>query len=336
MNFIKRTISFIELGNRLKKLSPDAYDQIIEKATYKNPWFTAENINLSLKGLINYLEEEKINAWLDHYKLKDSPKRKIGVVMAGNIPLVGIHDFICILLSGHKIIAKLSSQDDVLIPFIAKELIKIEPKFKPQIEFVDQLKGIDAVIATGSDNTSRYFKYYFGKYPNIIRKNRTSIGILDGNESKEDLKNLGDDIFSYFGLGCRNVSKLFLPGSISIEDIIPHFQDYKSIQDHNKYHNNYFYNKSILLVNQTEHFDSEFALFQENENLASPISMIYFEYYKDIEQLKNKLSHLNNKIQCKVSNIEAITDKVAFGKAQMPEIWDYADNIDTMDFLLNL
>jgi hypothetical protein len=243
---------------------------------------------------------------------------------------------ICVLISGHKLIAKLSSQDDVLIPFIADELIKIEPEFKDAIEFVDQLKGMDAVIATGSDNTSRYFDYYFSKYPNIIRKNRTSIAILMGDENANELKDLGKDLFSYFGLGCRNVSKLFLPDGYDIKKLIPHLENFKYIIDHNKYGNNYFYRKSIFLVNQIEHLDNGFALFHHNDQLVSPISVIYYNYYKDLNSLKNQLIPMKDKIQCIVGNEGFIGNSVQFGKAQMPEIWDYADNIDTLDFLTKL
>ena len=336
MNFIKRKEAFIELGNRLINLDEETFSQLINEAGTKNPWFTLDNIKLSFNGLINYLDEYKFSTWLEKYTFNDTSEKKVGVVMAGNIPMVGIHDFICILMSGHKLVAKLSSQDDVLIPFIADQLIKINTDFQDQIEFVDQLKNIDVAITTGSDNTARYFDYYFGKYPNIIRKNRTSVAILDGNENYENLRNLSHDIYSYFGLGCRNVSKLFLPENMLMKEIIPHFNDYEHLTDHTKYNNNYFYNKSILLVNQEEHLDSGFSLFQVNERLVSPISMVYYEYYKDIEALKIKLGALDHKIQCLVTNSDVFENKVSFGNAQKPEITDYADNIDTMKFLLSL
>ena len=256
--------------------------------------------------------------------------------MAGNIPMVGIHDMICVLLSGHKLFAKLSNQDDVLIPFLVNELIKIEPEFKDAIEFVDLLKGIDSVITTGSDNTSRYFDYYFSRFPKIIRKNRTSIAILDGNENLNELKDLGQDLFSHFGLGCRNVSKLFLPIGYDIKKLISELEYFNHIIDHNKYANNYFYNKSIYLVNQTKHLDNGFALFQHTEQLVSPISIIYYDFYDDIVVLKNDLLPLKYKIQCVVSNIDVIGKSVKFGKSQTPEIWDYADHIDTMEFLTKI
>jgi len=336
LELIRRKNSFLELGQRLKILDNSLFDSIINKASTKNPWFTKENIQLSFKGLINYLEKDKIDTWLDRYEfVKISPKR-VGVVLAGNIPLVGVHDLICILISGHKLIAKLSNQDDVLIPFIIDVLCEIEPEFKKDIVFVDQLKDIDAVIATGSDNSSRYFDYYFSKYPNIIRKNRTSVAILDGNESCEELYSLGHDIFTYFGLGCRNVSKLYLPEGKEIKDLIPYFDSYKHLHDHTKYSNNYYYNKSILLVNQYKHLDSGFALFHESEALSSPISMIYYEYYKDIKQVKSILNPLRNKVQCLVTNIDDIENRIQFGEAQRPELRDYADNVDTMKFLLKL
>lgn len=336
MELIRRKNTFIELGRRLKNLGKKQLKSITDKALAKNPWFTEESIQLSFQGIINYLEEEKIDAWLENYDVKQTSARKVGVAMAGNIPMVGVHDLICVLISGNHLVAKLSSQDEVLIPFIVDLLCDIDPVFKNYISFVDQLKDIDAVIATGSDNTSRYFDYYFSKYPNIIRKNRTSVAVLNGKESPEELQELAHDIFAYFGLGCRNVSKIFLPEGTEIKDIIPHFEAYANLHDHTKYHNNYYYNKSILLVNLAEHLDNGFALLQENTALSSPISMIYYEYYQDIEQLKTILNPLKDKIQCVVTKINELAGGIPFGKAQKPELWDYADNIDTMRFLLNL
>lgn len=326
----------IELGNRLKNLESETYSKIIREANLKNPWFTSENTKRSFEGLIAYLDEDKLSAWLKNYTIKEHSSKNVGVVMAGNIPMVGIHDFICILVSGHKLVCKLSSSDDILIPFIASELINIEAGFADQIEFVDQLKNIDAAITTGSDNSGRYFEHYFGKYPNIIRKNRTSIAVLTGDESTQDLTGLSHDIYSYFGLGCRNVSKLFLPKNYSISDLLNHFNSYGDLVHHSKYNNNYFYNKSIFLVNQDKHLDNGFTLFIESEKLVSPISVIFYEFYEDIDVLKNKLDLVKSKIQCIVTNSKNFENAISFGEAQKPEVWDYADNIDTLKFLLSL
>lgn len=336
MDFIKRKKSLIELGNRLKNLESETYSKIIREANLNNPWFTSENTKRSFEGLIAYLDEDKLSAWLKNYTIKEHSSKKVGVVMAGNIPMVGIHDFICILVSGHKLVCKLSSSDDILIPFIASELINIEAGFADQIEFVDQLKNIDAAITTGSDNSGRYFEHYFGKYPNIIRKNRTSIAVLTGDESTQDLTGLSHDIYSYFGLGCRNVSKLFLPKNYSISDLLNHFNSYEDLVHHSKYNNNYFYNKSIFLVNQDKHLDNGFTLFIESEKLVSPISVIFYEFYEDIDVLKNKLDLVKSKIQCIVTNSKNFENTIPFGEAQKPEVWDYADNIDTLKFLLSL
>jgi len=336
LDFIKRTNSFLALGQHLKNLNQEVFEDVFQRASYQNPWFTSDSIKLSIAGIINYLDEQKLLPWLKNYNLINISPKKIGVVMAGNIPMVGMHDLICILLSGHKAIVKLSSQDDVLIRFIINELFSIEPMFKEYIEFVDKLKGMDAVIATGSDNTSRYFEYYFNKYPHIIRKNRTSVAILNGEESQDELIELGHDIFSYFGLGCRNVSKLFLPAGYDIKKLLPYFEFYNQVVNHNKYGNNYFYNRSILLVNQTQHLDNGFALFQESEKLVSPISVIYYEYYEHIDGLINHLKNMDDKIQCYVTKEPDMLNGIPFGKAQMPEIWDFADNIDTMKFLTDI
>ncbi len=314
----------------------DSLDEIIEQAAYKNQWFTPDNIRLSFDGLIRYLDETNLKKWLGNYDFQNITPKKVGVVMAGNIPMVGIHDMICVLLSGHKLMAKLSHQDDVLLQFIANELIEIDVEFKQSIEFVDRLNGMEAVIATGSDNTARYFDFYFSKYPNIIRKNRTSVAVINGEESKEDLANLGHDIFDYFGLGCRNVSKLFLPTGYDLSKIIDQLEQFQPIFNHHKYNNNYFYQKSIFLVDQTPHLDNGFALFQQNENLSSPIGVVYYEFYDDVDTLKNHLFSIQNKIQCIVSNMDLIDNRVDFGQAQKPDIWDYADNVDTMKFLSNI
>jgi len=330
-----RTKSFLELGNRLKNLQQNETESIFEKAGYNNPWFTKESVQLSFDGLIQYLQEQKLRPWLDNYNLRDVNSKKVGVVMAGNIPMVGIHDFLCVLLSGHRLIAKLSSQDEVLIKYIIEELISINPEFENKIEIVDKLKDIDAVIATGSDNTARYFHYYFSKIPHIIRKNRTSVAVLNGNESEEDLKALGMDIFSYFGLGCRNIAKLYLPKGYDPAVMLSNWEHYSHIADHHKYHNNYHYQRTIMLVNQVPHLDSGFVLMQQNQNLVSPIGIIYYDFYNKYEEVLKEIELLKDKIQCVVSN-ENIPGKIKFGKAQMPDINDFADNIDTMEFLSNL
>ncbi|NJN25054.1 MAG: acyl-CoA reductase [Cyclobacteriaceae bacterium] len=336
IGFHKRTFSFLALGDHLSAMDKDRMNEVYTEASYQNPWFTIDNIKLSMEGLCHYLDETKLKLWLQTYQIQETRAKKIGVVMAGNIPMVGMHDLICILLSGHKAMVKLSSQDDVLIRFIVKELLHIAPEFSSYIEFAAQLKGMDAVIATGSDNTSRYFDYYFGKYPHIIRKNRTSIAVLDGQETEADLQALGLDIFTYFGLGCRNVSKLYLPAGYDITRLLPHFEAYNHLVNHNKYGNNYFYNRSIFLVNQSPHLDNGFALFQQSSKLVSPISVVYYDFYDHPDQLNSELKSVENKIQCMVSQRADIPHRIKFGKAQQPELWDYADNIDTMKFLSGL
>jgi hypothetical protein len=328
-------LALLELDKRIGNFDKESLEQVFENAYHKNPWFTKENIQLSLAGLKNYLKEETLTNWLNKYDFSQTSPKKLGVVMAGNIPMVGIHDMICVLFSGHVLHAKLSSQDDVLIQFIAEQLIEIEPELKNRINFVERLKNIDAVIATGSDNTARYFQYYFSNIPHIIRRNRTSVAILDGNETDNDLKGLGLDVFSYYGLGCRNVSKIFLPSTYDPATLFEHWGDFEYIADHNKYHNNYHYQRSIMLVDQAPYLDCGFCLMVKSEALVSPISVIYFEFYENLIDLKAELSNHAEKIQCVVTNLDWPA-KIKFGKAQMPNIDDFADNIDTMQFLANL
>ena len=254
--------------------------------------------------------------------------------VAGNIPLAGFHDLLSILVSGHALMAKLSSKDSVLPTFLADKLVEIEPKFAPAISLVPRLRGFDAVIATGSDNSARYFQYYFGKYPHIIRKNRTSCAILEGTENDEELRLLGKDVFSYFGLGCRNVSKIFVPEDFDPVRLVNAWDVYVDIIHHHKYHNNYDYQKSILLVNKIPFYDSGFVILQENEKLVSPISVVYLQRYTNLDALTTHLDEIEEKVQCIVGKTRPAN--VPFGQAQEPELWDYADAVDTMKFLEEL
>jgi hypothetical protein len=256
--------------------------------------------------------------------------------MAGNIPLVGFHDLLCVLITGHKLIAKLSSQDTVLMKFIGEQLKKINPKFSEQLFFEERLNGVEAVIATGSDNTSRYFEYYFRNIPSIIRKNRTSCAILMGEEPIEELQKLGMDMFSYFGLGCRNVSKIFIPEGYEVSKLLMAWEKYKGVVNHHKYANNYDYQKCLLLMNQTQFYDGGQVLLVESTSLVSPISVVYYEQYKNLEELKGNLQSLEEKIQCIVSAKGWYPKSIAFGEAQSPQLVDYADNVDTMKFLTGL
>jgi hypothetical protein len=337
MNLADRVKAFIELGNLIQKLPPEDLVALHLRASAENSWFTEKSIKESIEGVAKFLNEDSLHKWLSAYSFPAYSKpRKIGVVMAGNIPMVGFHDFLCVLISGNILYAKLSSQDAILIPTIASYLTQIEPKFTPFINFVDRIKEMDAVIATGSDNTARYFEHYFAHTPHIIRRNRTSVAIIDGEETNDELRLLGEDILQYYGLGCRNVAKLYIPENYDFQSFFQAIEPHKGVIDHHKYANNYDYNKSIYLVNKVDHLDNGFLLITENKNLISPISVLFYETYHSKDQLENKISlHLDN-IQCIVSKDGWYPNSIPFGCAQKPEVWDYADNVNTLKFLLSL
>lgn len=307
-------------------------EQLIINQQSKNPWFTPENVKMAVKDIADELTYENLTKWTNNYPSLDSVGIgfNVGVIMAGNIPLVGFHDFLSVLISGNNLIAKTSSKDPELIVYISDILCNINRGFRKRIAFTEGiLEGFDAVIATGSDNSSRYFDYYFGKYPNIIRKNRNSVAILNGSETEEELSLLGSDIFSYFGLGCRNVSKIYLPVDYDITKMTLNWNDYSMITNHHKYANNYDYNKAIFLVNRDDFIDTGYVLLKENKSISSPVAVIYFEYYKASDNVYKEIEKNRGKIQCIVSKKE-----IPFGMAQRPHLWDYADGKDTVDFLL--
>ncbi len=313
----------------------------IEFSTQANSWFTHDFLINAIRSIGKSLSLDKLDQWLEKYKAQieanNSPKA-FGVVMAGNLPLVGFHDYLCVLISGNRIVAKLSHDDNTLLPLLHQILIAIEPEFEQQAKFtLEKLTDFDAIIATGSDNTARYFEYYFGKYPNIIRKNRNGVAVLNGKETTEELEDLANDIFLYYGLGCRSVSKLFVPRDYDFEALFFAFEKYKHLENHSKYANNYDYNKSIFLINKNKFLDNGFVMLKEEIGFSSPISVLYLEYYDKLYELNKWLVTKKDKIQCLVSN-ESLKniDHLAFGKAQNPELWDYADGIDTLQFILEL
>ncbi len=346
MEFQSRINAFVKLGEIINNYfkneqSNQKLFDVVLSVTNRNTWFTKPNVDFALRAIGETLTEEKLLDWTNNYPEIAKPKtpKKIGVVMAGNIPLVGFHDLLCVLISGNIFIGKLSSKDDKLMRLIADLLIDIDSEFTQFIHFEeDYLKRFDAVIATGSDNTSRYFDFYFGKYPNIIRKNRNSVAVLTGNETDDELTQLSNDIFVHFGLGCRNVSKLFLPTGYDLTRFLFPFEIHREIVNHNKYANNYDYNRAIYLVNQAQFLDSSWFMLKEENGLSSPVAVIYYEFYSDFEQVVNSIDENKEHIQCIVSHLPNVgeNETVPFGKAQMPELTDYADNIDTMKFLCNL
>ncbi|MBS1505502.1 MAG: acyl-CoA reductase [Bacteroidetes bacterium] len=329
----KRIEGFVRLGEKIMQLSEAEMALLAQKASNENPWFTPENIRLSLSGIGRFLQPSALGPWVRKYAVEQTRPKKVGVAMAGNIPLVGFHDLLCVLMAGHKLIAKVSSQDSVLMHFIKDSLIEINSDFADYIFFEERLNGVEAMIATGSDNTSRYFEYYFRQVPHIIRKNRSSCAVILGEENLEEYTLLGKDIFSYFGLGCRNVSKLYVPSGFDFVRLLDQLTPYKDIVHHHKYVNNYDYQKSILLVNQTHFYDTGFLLLTENQNLVSPIAVVYYEYYENQEDLNAKIAAQKDKLQCIVSAQGWYTASIPFGEAQLPAIDDYADGVDTMTFL---
>lgn len=312
-------------------------EKLIDTAFIYNGWFTRDNVESALKGIALMLEEGQLAEFARQVKEPAQPKT-VAVIMAGNIPAVGFHDMMCVLLAGHHVLIKVSSDDHVLIPFLAGMLIYFEPGFAPMISFAGQkLEHFDAVIATGSNNSSRYFDYYFGKYPHIIRKNRTSVAVLDGRESPEALRQLGRDIFMYFGLGCRNVTKLFVPEGYRFEPFFEAIYDYRDVVNNKKYGNNYDYNRAIYLLDGAPFLDNNFLMIRENEGLHPPTATLFYEFYSNQDQLVEKISTLKNDLQCLVGKFSAGgISPVAFGKTQEPGIFEFADGVNTIDFLNTL
>ena len=337
MNLEERIEALHQLGEYLANLNEEELDELTWKAGNQNSWFTPEHVQRAISGIRNFLDRDVLKSFTSNYQLSDQhPAKTIGIVMAGNIPLVGFHDLLCVLLSGNRALIKPSSTDTFLMRHITDKLIEIDHRLVQNVLFAEKLEGMDAIIATGSDNTARYFEYYFAKYPHIIRKNRTSIGILNGSENAQAFESLGKDIFLYFGLGCRNVSKLYVPQGYNFSSFFEAIEDYKRVRDHHKYVNNYDYNKSIYLINGVQHLDNGFLLVTASESLVSPISVLYFEEYSDGHQLKTNLENQADKIQCIVSDQQWWPNSFDFGQAQSPAIDDYADQVDTMQFLTSL
>ena len=330
MKLQKRIKILAELGNYIKE-DLEEWNSVKQKAFEANAWFTVEFINLAAENISRqFLNEDKLQHWAEHYFLDDNIKsRNIGIVMAGNIPMVGFHDFLCAFICGHKQTIKLSSKDDILLKHLANKMIEWEASLKNDIVFAEMLKGCDAYIATGSNNTARYFDYYFSKYLSIIRRNRTAVAVLTGNETVDELEKLSDDIHYYFGLGCRNVTKIFVPEKYDFVPLLNSFHRYKYFVEHNKYKNNYDYNLSIQIMNNRFYMTNDSTLLIEDESLFSPIGQLNYSFYKSKEIVLDSLK-ANNDIQC-----IAGTD-IPFGETQKPSLTDYADAIDTMQFLLTL
>ena len=330
MNLQKRIELLLQLQKYLLE-DGEEWQATKQKAAIHNGWFTIDFIDLAIKNITGqFLAADKLTAWAAHYQLDDvAAPKNVGIVMAGNIPLVGFHDFLCVFIAGHKQTIKLSSKDDVLLKHLVQKMYSWEATMQHYVSFAPMLKGCDAYIATGSNNSARYFDYYFAKYPSIIRKNRTSVAILKGNETVEELENLSDDIHIYFGLGCRNVTKVFVPEGYDFVPLLTAFHRYKYFADHHKYRNNYDYNLSIQIMNNRFYMTNEATLLVENEALFSPISQLNYSFYNKAETVLETLKG-SSELQC-ISGTD-----IPFGKVQSPGLMDYADGIDTIQFLLAL
>ncbi|MDH7445808.1 acyl-CoA reductase [Aquimarina sp. 2201CG14-23] len=347
-----RIAAFSELGLFLSQFKNTGYEKIsnikhnedffegmiqkIESAKHHNGWFTEENIVFSLSQWSNLLTKVTIEAWLSPYTLDKEAQKTIGIIMAGNIPLVGFHDFISVLLSGHNVLIKQSSNDNQLLPYLASYLIAVEARFKDRISFTtEKFTDFDAIIATGSNNTARYFEHYFGSKPNIIRKNRNSVAVLTGDESKEQLTALGEDIFRYYGLGCRSVSKLMVPEGYDFDLFFKSMYPFNDIINGAKYANNYDYNKAVYLMSNYKLLENGFLILKEDNSYSSPIATLFYETYASKSELSKKFEADKEAIQCIVSD-NFSDSSIDFGTTQHPSLSDYADNIDVIEFLTTI
>ena len=312
------------------------FNKKINEAYQYNKWFTTENCLLSFKNWSKELTTLKLSKWLNNYELKNCSKKTIVIIMAGNIPLVGFHDFICAKILNYKCLIKMSSDDKILLPVVIDFLDFILPGFKKNIEFTNKpLKKFDGVIATGSNSSFKYFEYYFKKYPKILRKTRHSIAVLDGNESKENLIDLGDDIFNYFGMGCRSVSKIFVPKNYNFDLLFESLFEFKEVIKNNRYANNYDYNKAVYLMSEKKFTENGFLILKKDKNLGSPIACLFYDTYNSIKEIEKYIDNNSESLECIVSNLK-LSNSIPLGSSQKPKIYDYADKIDTLNFLLKM
>jgi hypothetical protein len=331
-------IALKKLGDFLGDMDNEEIKSIIDQAYILNQWFTPENVVHALTSIRRQIDDvDALGQWLKQYPIS-SDSKNVGLILAGNIPAVGWNDILCTLLSGHNSLIKYSEKDNVIIPFLIKKLISYEPLLESRFQTVERLKDFDAVIATGSNNTSKYFEQYFGHKPHIIRKNRNGIAILDGTETKEDFVNLGKDIFTYFGLGCRNVSKVYVPRGYDFHSLLETLHDhYKELANHNKYVNNVEYNIALYLLNKVSYQNNGCLIILEDSRFISRIASLHYEYYDNDEALIQHLEHHKDQIQCIVGNQRFTNiETFAFGMAQHPGLQNYADGVDTMDFLAKI
>ena len=336
MNLFDRVNAFITLGNILRSLPEAEFQAIAKKAHQENGWFTEESVTLAMRGINVLLDGTRLKGWVSSYSLEPASPKTVGVAMAGNIPLVGFQDFLAVLISGHRLKYKPSSKDSVLLDYVQQKLIEIEPRFADYTTAGDHLKGVDAIIATGSDNTSRYFEYYFRDIPHIIRNNRVSCGVIQGGETASELVLLGEDIFGYYGLGCRNVSFVFVPQALELPSFLDHLKSFDRVLDNHKYTNNYTYQKSLAMLNQEPFLDTGFLLVKENKSLVSPVATLHYSVYKTLDELKSQLVRQQEKIQVVVSALGWYEGSIPFGTAQLPQVNDFADRVDTLRFLSTL
>jgi hypothetical protein len=335
MNYSQRVDAFSKLGDIFRSLNSES--PVIQQAYLYNNWFTIDMQLKSFGAWSDLLTKEKLNEWTSKYELSEpDSSKKVAIIMAGNIPLVGFHDLLSVLISGNIALVKPSSDDSVLIKWVIAQLLEINAEFSNKIEMVEDhsLKIFDAVIATGSNNSNRYFEYYFRNKPSLLRRTRNSVAVLSGNETAEDLDKLADDVFLYFGMGCRNVSKLLVPKGYNLEPMFLAFERYKDIIHHNKYANNYTYHKALFLMNQDPHLDNGFLIVKQDNALASPLSVLMFQIFESEADIHAFLELHKENIQCTVGRLTE--NMIPFGKSQDPGLSDYADGVDTLQFLKEL
>jgi hypothetical protein len=349
MHLQQRINAFVKLGDFLSQFSNEiiqkkesiehndlffeGFKHQLKLAEESNGWFTRENMAFAFKGWADSLTTVNLNKWLSTYHITEKDPKLVAIIMAGNIPLVGFHDFLSVLISGHHALVKQSSNDKHLLPYLSKYLEFVEPQFKGAINFTEnKLEDFDAVIATGSNNTARYFEYYFKHKPSIIRNNRNSVAILNGQETLEDMQALSEDIFRYYGLGCRNVSKLYIPKNYNFDLFFQGMYHWHPIIEKTKYANNYDYNKAVYIMSEFDMLENGFLMIKEDASAVSPIATVFYEYYENTSELKQKLDKEKEAIQCIVSK-GFIQNEIAFGDTQKPQLWDYADDVDSIEFL---